>query len=36
VTNLIGNGIARIVIARWEKAFDKDRAAAILNGKPNR
>ena len=35
VTNLIGNGIATVVIARWEKAFDKERAAAILNGDPD-
>ena len=35
VTNLIGNGIATIVIAQWEKAFDKKQAGAILNGKMN-
>jgi aerobic C4-dicarboxylate transport protein len=35
VTNLIGNGIATIVIARWEKAFDKQRAEAVLNGEEN-
>jgi Na+/H+-dicarboxylate symporter len=35
VTNLIGNGIATIVIARWEKVFDEQRAEAILNGKEN-
>lgn len=33
VTNLIGNGIATITIARWEGAFDEKRAAAILDGK---
>ncbi len=32
VTNLIGNGIATIVVARWEKAFDEKQAAAMLNG----
>jgi DAACS family dicarboxylate/amino acid:cation (Na+ or H+) symporter/aerobic C4-dicarboxylate transport protein len=32
VTNLIGNGIATVVIARWEEAFDKERAATVLNG----
>jgi aerobic C4-dicarboxylate transport protein len=32
VTNLIGNGIATIVIARWEKAFDKQQADTVLNG----
>jgi aerobic C4-dicarboxylate transport protein len=33
VTNLIGNGIATITVARWEKAFDEERAAAVLNDK---
>ena len=32
VTNLIGNGIATITVARWEKAFDEHQAAAVLNG----
>jgi aerobic C4-dicarboxylate transport protein len=32
VTNLIGNGIATIVVARWEKAFDEQQATAVLNG----
>jgi aerobic C4-dicarboxylate transport protein len=32
VTNIIGNGIATITVARWENAFDEQRAAAILNG----
>ena len=31
VTNIIGNGIATITVARWEKAFDEQRATAILN-----
>jgi aerobic C4-dicarboxylate transport protein len=35
VTNLIGNGIATIVVARWEKAFDEKQAAAVLDGKVN-
>lgn len=35
VTNLIGNGIATIVIARWEKTFDKQQAEAALSGKSN-
>ena len=30
VTNLIGNGVATIVIARWEKAYDASRAAEVL------
>ena len=32
VTNIIGNGVATIVIAKWERAFDDKRAALILNG----
>jgi aerobic C4-dicarboxylate transport protein len=35
VTNLIGNGIATIVVARWGKAFDEKQAAAVLDGKVN-
>ena len=35
VTNLIGNGIATIVVARWEKAFDEKRARAMLDGAAN-
>jgi Na+/H+-dicarboxylate symporter len=35
VTNLIGNGIATIVVARWEKAFDEKRAATMLDGGAN-
>ncbi|HUJ10547.1 MAG TPA: dicarboxylate/amino acid:cation symporter [Verrucomicrobiae bacterium] len=33
VTNLIGNGIATIAVARWENAFDEKQAGAVLNGK---
>jgi len=33
VTNLIGNGVATIAVARWENAFDEKQADAILNGK---
>jgi aerobic C4-dicarboxylate transport protein len=32
VTNLIGNGVATIVIAKWENEFDADRAERVLNG----
>ena len=32
VTNLIGNGVATIVVAKWEGEFDAARAHAILNG----
>jgi aerobic C4-dicarboxylate transport protein len=31
VTNLIGNGVATIVIAKWENEFDAPRARRILN-----
>ncbi|WP_081055006.1 C4-dicarboxylate transporter DctA [Burkholderia diffusa] len=31
VTNLIGNGVATIVVARWEGAMDVNRARAVLN-----
>jgi DAACS family dicarboxylate/amino acid:cation (Na+ or H+) symporter/aerobic C4-dicarboxylate transport protein len=33
VTNLIGNGIATIAIARWEGLFDANKAQKILNAK---
>jgi aerobic C4-dicarboxylate transport protein len=34
ITNLIGNAVATMVIARWEDALDLDRARAILAGEP--
>ena len=33
ITNLIGNGIATIVISKWENALDINQARAILSGK---
>lgn len=33
ITNLIGNGVATIVVARWENEFDEERAARVLSGK---
>jgi len=30
LTNLIGNGVATIVVAKWEGEFDQDRATRIL------
>jgi aerobic C4-dicarboxylate transport protein len=36
VTNLIGNGIATITVARWEKAFDENQARAALAGRPDK
>jgi aerobic C4-dicarboxylate transport protein len=32
ITNLIGNGVATVAIARWEGAFDRDRARQVLAG----
>lgn len=32
-TNLIGNGTATVVIARWEREFDERQAAEVLNAK---
>jgi aerobic C4-dicarboxylate transport protein len=33
VTNLIGNGVATVVIARWENEFDHDKANQVLDSK---
>lgn len=32
ITNLIGNGVATIVVARWEGEFDGEQAARVLSG----
>jgi aerobic C4-dicarboxylate transport protein len=32
LTNLIGNGVATVVVARWEGALDVTRMNRILNG----
>jgi aerobic C4-dicarboxylate transport protein len=32
LTNLVGNGVATLVIARWEGALDRDRLSRVLNG----
>lgn len=34
LVNVIGNSVATIVVAKWEKAFDADCAARILSGVP--
>ena len=31
-TNLVGNAVATIVIARWENALDTERMARVLDG----
>ncbi len=31
ITNIIGNGVATIVVSKWERAFDAERAAKVLN-----
>jgi aerobic C4-dicarboxylate transport protein len=33
ITNLIGNAVATMVVARWDGALDVDRAARILDGR---
>jgi aerobic C4-dicarboxylate transport protein len=32
LTNLVGNGVATIVVAKWEKEFDAERARQVLDG----
>lgn len=32
MTNLVGNGVATVVIAKWEKDFDDAKAQQVLNG----
>jgi aerobic C4-dicarboxylate transport protein len=32
MTNMVGNGVATIIVARWENAFDAGRAQHVLNG----
>jgi len=33
MTNMVGNGVATIVIGRWEKEFDANRARRVLDSK---
>ena len=33
LTNLIGNAVATIVVAKWEDEFDPERAALVLDGR---
>jgi aerobic C4-dicarboxylate transport protein len=32
LTNLVGNGVATIVVAKWERELDVDRMGRVLNG----
>src|SRR5436190_2856803 len=32
LTNLVGNTVATIVVARWENTFDDERARRVLDG----
>ncbi len=34
LTNLVGNGVATIVVAKWENEFDAERARRVLDGEP--
>jgi Na+/H+-dicarboxylate symporter len=34
LTNMIGNGVATVVVARWEDALDLDKARRVLDGEP--
>jgi aerobic C4-dicarboxylate transport protein len=34
LTNLVGNGVATIVVAKWEGEFDSAQAQRMLNGEP--
>jgi aerobic C4-dicarboxylate transport protein len=33
ITNLIGNGVATMVVAKWEHALDMDQVRSVLSGK---
>ncbi|MGO9414165.1 MAG: dicarboxylate/amino acid:cation symporter [Syntrophobacteraceae bacterium] len=32
ITNLIGNGVATVIVAKWERSFDAEKAARVLAG----
>ncbi len=34
LTNLVGNGVATVVAAKWEKELDEQKMHAVLNSKP--
>lgn len=35
MTNLVGNGVATIVVSRWEQELDTDRMTRMLNNEPD-
>jgi aerobic C4-dicarboxylate transport protein len=35
LTNLVGNAVATLVVARWENALDVAQARRVLAGKPD-
>ncbi|MNL73269.1 C4-dicarboxylate transport protein [compost metagenome] len=35
LTNFVGNGVATLVVARWEGALDRDRLSRELAAGPN-
>ena len=32
LTNFVGNGVASVVVSKWEKELDHDRMNAVLSG----
>jgi aerobic C4-dicarboxylate transport protein len=32
MTNMVGNGVATIIVAKWENEFDAARAKLVLDG----
>jgi aerobic C4-dicarboxylate transport protein len=34
LTNLVGNGVATVVVAKWEGEFNVTQARRMLNGEP--
>jgi aerobic C4-dicarboxylate transport protein len=32
LTNLVGNGVATIVVSKWEKELDHERMAKVMSG----
>jgi len=33
MTNMVGNGVATVVMAKWENEFDADRARRVLDSR---